>query len=79
MGCGEIDGADVGLLLGWPDGCPEGCTEGRTVGREESPIVGAVVGRHVGVCPRVLYVKLAAGMTLLVAGAVKEVALKGVA
>ncbi len=49
------------------------------MGGEERPIVGAVVGRHVGVCPRVLYVKLAAGMTLLVLGAVKDVALKGVA
>ena len=54
VGCGEIDGAEVGLLLGWPDGCPEGCIEGLIVGREDNAMVGAVVGRHVGVCPNVL-------------------------
>eukprot|EP01032_Pedospumella_encystans_P007514 gene7513-9011_t len=40
-------------------------------------MVGAVVGRQVGDCPSVLYVKLKVGMTLLATGAVKDIALKG--
>ena len=41
-------------------------------------MVGAVVGRQVGVCPKVLYAKLEVGMTLLAVGAAKEVATKKV-
>ena len=40
VGCGETDGADVGLLLGWPVGALEGCAEGFAL--------GAAVGRRVG-------------------------------
>ena len=36
LGCGETDGAEVGVLLGWPDGIlegsSEGCSEGKCVG-----------------------------------------------
>ena len=36
LGCGETDGAAVGLLLGWPvgilEGTSEGCSEGKCVG-----------------------------------------------
>ncbi len=32
VGCGEIDGVAVGLLLGWPEGTLEGCEVGRLVG-----------------------------------------------
>ena len=40
VGCGETDGAEVGLLLGWLEGELEGCAEGFAV--------GAAVGRRVG-------------------------------
>ena len=32
MGCGEIDGAEVGLLLGWPEGSADGRKDGVSVG-----------------------------------------------
>ena len=40
MGCGETEGADVGLLLGWPEGACEGCLEGSTVGAVDGCRVG---------------------------------------
>ncbi len=40
VGCGEIDGAALGLLLGWPEGLHEGGDTGR--------LVGATLGGTVG-------------------------------
>ena len=39
MGCGEIDGVAVGLLLGWPVGTLLGCQLGLWVGEGEGGCV----------------------------------------
>ncbi len=39
VGCGETDGAALGLLLGWPEGLLDGCDTGRRVG---ATVVGTV-------------------------------------
>ena len=47
-----------------PEGTPEGCIESLILGRDDNWMVGAAVGRQVGVCPKVLYVKLEEDITL---------------
>ena len=70
MGCGEIDGAHVGLLLGWPEGALEGC--------KDVSCVGAVLGRRVGFSSAGLKVYSSAVLSNVFADMVRNVRLKAI-